>query len=243
MKITNRLLLGFAMVTLFAIQNSRADDDMMGGAAPMAPAAGAPAPAMGGMMMDAMEMGMPPTPGAAMGNSPGSMAPAAAAPAPAMGGMGMMDKEMGGMPPKVGPGMMGQMGSKSGMATMPATLPAMSGNPHIYHVGATGFFLDHAKMIGLTTEQKTAINSIKKQALQRRTAFQQKIVQGEQQLWALTDSDVPDASQIQAKLSEIEKLRAEKRYDFINSVGEAAKVLTDHQKQMVEKTATSMKSK
>ena len=94
MKITTGLFLGLGMAAFLAIQDVRAEDDAMGGAAPMAPAAGAPAPAMGGMMMDGMEMGMPPA-DPAMGSAPASMAPAGAAPAPAMGGMGMMEKEMG----------------------------------------------------------------------------------------------------------------------------------------------------
>ncbi|UPT75458.1 MAG: periplasmic heavy metal sensor [Elusimicrobiota bacterium] len=254
MKIAKSLLLGFGMLTFVAVQGAYAEDDQMGA---MPPAGAAPAPAMGGMMDDDMmgEMGMPPKPGAAMGSA---MPPAAAAPAPAMGGM--MDKEMGGMAPKPDPAMggmkddpmmkkmdgmdmMGKMGAKGGMAGMSAPLPQMPGNPHIYHVGASGFFIDHAKRLGLSTEQKAAINVIKKQSLQRRADFKQKIVSAEQQLWALTDSDAPDAARIQAKLGEIEKLRAARRYDLINSVGEAAKVLTDHQRQMVVATPASGKTK
>ncbi|MBX9737491.1 MAG: hypothetical protein K2X32_11250, partial [Phycisphaerales bacterium] len=97
-----------------------------------APAAGglAPRPASGGMGMmddDKMEMG-------GMGGSA------------AGGGMSMdgMMQKMDGMMKMMGMGSMpmGGAGSPAAMA-MPSALPGFPGASHIYHIGATGFFLDH----------------------------------------------------------------------------------------------------
>jgi Spy/CpxP family protein refolding chaperone len=49
----------------------------------------------------------------------------------------------------------------------------------------------------------------------------------------LTGADEPDAAEIQDKVQTIEKLRGEQRTAFIQLVGEAAKVLTDEQRQML----------
>ena len=62
---------------------------------------------------------------------------------------------------------------------------------------------------------------------------QRKIDEAEQELWQLTGADEPDAALIESKVQTIEKLRAEPRMAFIQSVGEAVKVLTDEQRQML----------
>jgi hypothetical protein len=167
-------------------------------------------------------------------------------------GMGMMggmsDKGMAGMG---GKGMamedddgemMGMMGmSKSGMKAMKgmgkmqmtAALPGFPGASHIYHIGAAGFFLDHPDHITLTTKQQTALNSIKQKALLDKSTSQRKIDEAEQDLWELTASDKPNASKIETKIREIEKLRGDQRMAFIRAVGQAAKVLTDEQRQVL----------
>lgn len=58
---------------------------------------------------------------------------------------------------------------------------------------------------------------------------QRKIDQAEQELYALTGSDQIDASEVQAKIGEIEKLHAGQRMNFIQMVGEASNVLTHDQ--------------
>jgi hypothetical protein len=150
-------------------------------------------------------------------------------------GMGMMDMdamEMMGMMGmgSMGPGNMPGMGGMSKMR-MASALPGFPGASHIYHVGATGFFLDHAEHIKLTAPQQTNLNRIKEKALLGKSTAQRKIDEAEQELWALTASDRPDAASIEAKVREIEKLRGGQRLGFIRSVGEAAKVLTDEQRR------------
>jgi hypothetical protein len=147
-----------------------------------------------------------------------------------MSGMGMMEDDMD-MMGMMGKGSMGGMGAK-GMK-MASALPGFPGASHIYHIGATDFFLDHPEHITLTTEQQTKLNKAKQKALLEKSKTQRNIDDAEQALWELTGADQPDAAQIQAKVQEIEKLRGEQRLAFIRSVGEAAKVLTDEQRQVL----------
>ena len=60
---------------------------------------------------------------------------------------------------------------------------------------------------------------------------QRRIDQAEQELYTLTGADQPNNVRIQAKLGEIEKLRAGQRMNFIQAVGEASNVLTHDQHQ------------
>ena len=183
-----------------------------------------------GKMGDQGEMG---------GMSPGGRSSGASA------GMGMMDEgEMGGMSSGGEMGMccMGEMGGMrsgmmgpgrgmGGMKGSSSTMPGQPGASHLYHIGSTGFFLDHAKHITLTPEQKMTLNRLKEKALLGRTAQQRRIDQAEQELYMVTGADQPDTTQIQAKVAEIEKLRADQRMNLIRAVGEAANVLTHDQHQ------------
>ena len=78
---------------------------------------------------------------------------------------------------------------------------------------------------------------MKQKTLLSKSTAQRKIEQAEQELWELTGADEPDAAQIQATVQDIAKLHSEQRVAFIQSVGEAAKVLTDEQRQMLLGTA------
>ena len=69
------------------------------------------------------------------------------------------------------------------------------------------------------------------QALLWRSEFNRRIQELEEQLWLLTASDMPNLSSIEAKVREIEKLHGDGRLTFIKDVGEAAKVLTNEQRQ------------
>jgi hypothetical protein len=160
-------------------------------------------------------------------------------------GMKQMMQKMGGMPGKGAgmPGMMDKemmarksmemMGGMKGMGgmSMPSALPGFPGASHIYHIGATDFFLDHADQIKLTTREEADLNRIKEKALLDQATSQRRIDEAEQELWTLTASDRPDATKIEAKVRQIEKLRGEQRVAFIRAIGEAAKVLTDEQRQ------------
>ena len=177
-------------------------------------------PAGGGMPMGEMA-GMPP------GGGKSNMA---AAPAPAMGMCCM--GEMGAMPAGgAGMGAGAPAGGMAGMNAPTSAMPGQAGASHMYHIGSTGFFLNHSQHITLTSDQKTALNRLKEKAMLDRASEQRRIDQGEQELYALTGADQPDSAKIQAKIGEIEKMRGEQRMSFIMTVGEATKVLSSEQRQ------------
>lgn len=140
-----------------------------------------------------------------------------------MGMMGMMGK-MGKMQG------MGEMGGMDSMA-MPSALPGFPGASHLYHIGATGFFLNHGEHIKLTSKQQTQLNKLKEAALLEKATSERNAAQAEQELWQLTAAGEPDVKMIEEKIREIEKINGDQRLDFIRAVGEAAKVLTHDQHQ------------
>lgn len=201
----------------------------------MAPHTGAAA--TGNQSMTGMK-GMSGKPGMSMGMMDMDMMGSMQGGKKGMSGMGMMDMDMD-MMEMMGMMGMGSMGGSDpkmkGMSKMKmaAALPGFPGASHIYHIGATGFFLDHPEHITLTTEQKTKLNRIKQKALTEKATADRKVEEGEQHLWELTSADEPDAAQIQSQVQAIEKLRGEQRLAFIRTVGEAAKVLTDEQRKIL----------
>lgn len=170
-------------------------------------------------------------------------------PGPAMpkSGMGMdmdMMKRMDKMRPKMsGSGMMGMaaMGGTNSPAAMamPSALPGFPGQSHLYHIGATGFFLDHPEHVTLTTQQKQALAKKKQLSLLKQGEIQRQIDAAEQELWELTGADQPQASDIDRKAREIERLRADQRIAYIRAVGESAKLLTDEQREQLTGAAPS----
>ena len=160
-----------------------------------------------------------------------------------MGGMGgkksampMMDDDMD-MMGMMGMGSMG--GTKGKKMKMASALPGFPGASHIYHIGASDFFLDHPQHITLSAEQETKLVKMKQTALTAKASGQRKIEEAEQQLWELTAADQPDAAKLEAKVREVEKLRGDQRMAFIRSVGEAAQVLTDDQRKILIGQATT----
>ena len=219
-----------------------------GGAMPGMSAGANPAPAMAGMSGSAAPAGgampMMGMMDKMMGMMDKMMSMGGAA-MPSGGGMGMdMDMmKMGAMPATPpaagmarmsGGGMMSMMGmgGSSGSMTQSA-LPGFPGASHLYHIGATGFFLDHPQHIALTTEQQAALNKTKEQALLAKSTADRAIEQAEQELWTLTAADQPDAAKIQAKLAEIGKLNGDERLAFIRAVGDASQLLTDEQRKIL----------
>ncbi len=155
--------------------------------------------------------------------------------APSMAGPSMESSMMGpGMVEMMGK-MMAQPGKTQGAASNPMSseLPGFPGASHIYHIGATGFFLDHSDQVSFNPEQQKALNQIKEKSLLSQATLDRKIDQAEQDLWYLTASDKPDISTIDAKVKELEALKGEKRISFIRSVGEAAKILTPDQRSLL----------
>jgi len=116
---------------------------------------------------------------------------------------------------------------------VPAALPTFAGTPDIYHMGATGFFLDHPEHIALTAQQRQLLQTIKGRAQKDQSGYQQQITTAENGVWSLTGTEQPDAVAIEQKIHEIEALRAKQRMAFIAAVGEAAKVLTDAQRKQL----------
>lgn len=164
-----------------------------------------------------------------MGGMPGGAQSNAPAPAMGMCCMGKMGGSSGGGRARMGGSAAG--GGMAGMSGPSSAMPGQPGASHLYHIGSTGFFLNHARHITLTEDQKMTLNRLQEKAMLDRASTQWRIDQAEQELYALTGADQPDASKIQAKVSEIEKQRADQRMNFIRAVGEASKVLTYEQQQ------------
>ena len=134
--------------------------------------------------------------------------------------MGMMHGDMATM----------KMGDKS---VPNSALPGFPGITHIYHVGATGFFLDHDTHLELSEEQKLKLEAIKQKSEAEQMAFTAKIEEAEKEIWSLTGSDEPEIDQILEKVKESESIKTEKRLGFIRSVGEAAGILSAAQREQL----------
>ncbi len=147
--------------------------------------------------------------------------------------MGMRDGDISVM----GAIAIGGAGSKSmkGMVEMKmaSSLPGSPGVSQMYHIGATGFFLNHSEHITLTTRQQMAFNGMKQTALLKKSTTQRKIEEVEQELWELAGVNEPDADQIHDTVQAIGKLRGEQWIAFSQSVGSAALILADRQRQML----------
>ncbi len=172
---------------------------------------------------------MPPAaapPGAPMPGMPGGAAPAAPPMAGGccMGTMGMDDK-MGGAMPAPAPA-----APMTGGAMPQSAMPGTPGTSSLYHIGATGFFLDHPQHITLTTQQQAALSQAKDKAMLAKSTADRAIAQAEQDLWTLTAANRPDAAKIKGKVAEIGKLTGDQRLAFIRAVGEAGKLLTSEQR-------------
>ena len=180
-------------------------------------------------MMDEMGGGAMPAGGATPSGAPPSGMSAPMADTPAAGSMGRAR---------------GSMQAQRGTSNMPPTsrLPGFPGGSHLYHVGASGFFLDHPQHITLSTAQQTALNRIKEKALLDRANSTRRIEEAEQELWTLTAADAPDGAKIEAKVRVVEKLGGDQRLAVIRAVGEAAKVLTPEQQAALLGTKPPMGS-
>ena len=167
-------------------------------------------------------------------------------PSTAMGGMQKGKAKMSPMKKgamKKGPMGMGSMGMGMGgmksMGAMPdegmaiSALPGFPGASHLYHIGATGFFLDHTDHIVLSTEQVMQMNQARESSSLAQASSQRNIDQAEQELWELTASETPDAILIDAKVREIESLRGDQRIAFIRAIGDAANLLSEGQRKQL----------
>ncbi len=135
-------------------------------------------------------------------------------------------------------------GMKSmGKMQMQSAMPSILGASHIYHVGATDFFLNHPQHIKLTAKQKASLSRIKENAVLAKTTAQRKIDEAEQELWTLTSADEPNLAKLEVKVQEIEKLRGAQRLALIRAVGDAARLLTAEKRQALLGTEADKKGK
>tara|TARA_R110002096_G_scaffold385536_1_gene579375 strand:- start:11828 stop:12733 length:906 start_codon:yes stop_codon:yes gene_type:complete len=150
-----------------------------------------------------------------------------------MDGMKMDGMKMGMAMMKQGMGMdhMSKMGKSPDASLEISALPGFPGASHIYHIGSTGFFLDHLEHLKLTTEQQQQLNGIKEKALAEQSEFDRQIEKAEEELWSLTSVAEPNTAAIQTKLAEIGTLTSQQRLSFISAVGMAAEVLSDDQRK------------
>lgn len=194
--------------------------------------------AAGGQDMAHGEGGMPGMAGMTKGNvDAGSMAGDASSSSKGMASdvdlMGMLEDDMGLLGARA-VGVVGSMNMKGiGEMKTASSTPGIPGVSQLYHIGATGFFLNQSGHIALTTKQRAALNRTKQKAALRKFTSQRRIEEAEQELWELTGGDELNAARVQAAVQAIANLRSEQRIAFIQSVGEAAKVLTDEQHQIL----------
>jgi hypothetical protein len=155
-------------------------------------------------------------------------------------GMGGMDMGMGSMKDMRKKKMMGMgmMGKMEGSSAMQSPLPGYPGISHLYHIGSSGFFLDHSEHIDLTREQQKQLAELQETSELNQADTNRAIEQAEQELWKLTSADSPEIQKIESKIKQIEQLKGKQRIAFIRAVGEATKVLSESQRQaLVGETA------
>jgi len=172
-------------------------------------------------MMDDMGMGGASMPDKSMSPAPTSAnIPNDSMPEASHSAMDMMGK------------MRGSMSSQRGMSKKvpSSSLPGFPGASHLYHIGASGFFLDHPQHISLSVTQQKSLNGIKEKSMLDQSDMDRRIEDAEQDLWVLTSVDSPNVVKIEGKIQAIEKLRSTQRMNFIRAVGGAAKVLTPEQR-------------
>ncbi len=144
---------------------------------------------------------------------------------------GMADDKMGNMP----------SGAATPMKAKPMAAPKMTEAPHLLHIGAKDFFLDHQQHLGITPDQKAQLESIKSDSANQKSTSQGQIDRAQQQLWQLTSADQPNNADIDSKVQEVAQLRGAEQVAFIHSVSAASNVLTPEQRMEAVKPMTSGK--
>ncbi len=102
-----------------------------------------------------------------------------------------------------------------------SAVPRIPGASHLYHMGAKGFFLNHAERIDLSDEQKQELNRIRERAVLERAKRRAEIKSMELDVWQLTGLDKPNMSDIEAKIRSLEKARYDTRLNYLREVERA----------------------
>jgi Spy/CpxP family protein refolding chaperone len=144
---------------------------------------------------------------------------------------GMADDKMGSMPNS----------TAAPMKDRPTATARMTEAPHLLHIGAKDFFLDHQQHLGITPDQKAQLETIKNDASNQKSASQGEIDKAQQQLWQLTSAAQPNSADIDSKVQEVAQLRAVEQVAFIHSVSAASNVLTPEQRVEAVKPMTPAK--
>lgn len=131
--------------------------------------------------------------------------------------------------------MMGKKMSKTGNPAVVASLPSFPGNTHIYHVGSVEFFLDKIKTVNLTEHQQELLMQLQSRWQKKHMSYDENTAKNEQALWLLTAEAVPNATAIKEKMTQVANIEVTQRLFFIRSVGEAAEILTEQQRQILTK--------
>jgi Spy/CpxP family protein refolding chaperone len=132
--------------------------------------------------------------------------------------------------------MMGSGGMKRGqMATVlaHAAVPGIPGASHLFHIGARGFFLNHAEHLDLSDEQKQQLNRIRERAVLERARHRAEIRSMELDVWQVTGLDKPNMSDIEAKIRSVEKARSDTRLNYLREIERAVNVLTEQQRTLL----------
>jgi hypothetical protein len=112
-------------------------------------------------------------------------------------------------------------------------LPSFPGLPHLYHVGATGFFLDYFNVLMLKSDQHAALMFIKRAETTRSATAKQLVRHTEQELSEQTGTEQPDGGAIEQAVQRIGRLKSAQRICFIRAVGEAALDLSPEQAAVI----------
>lgn len=134
--------------------------------------------------------------------------------------------------------MMRVLGTAPALTSTSQQLPHAGAAPHLFHLGAESFFLDHEEL-ALTSEQRTMLSAIRETAVLGYATSQRKIDQAEQELWSITSAEHPSAGRVETKLAEIARLSARQRMDYILAIGQAVAHLTEAQHEMLTMPRTS----
>jgi Spy/CpxP family protein refolding chaperone len=119
------------------------------------------------------------------------------------------------------------------MGYCPLGVSARSDTPppreHLLHLGTTDFYLDYRRRLGLTDTQVADLRGIRDRSLAAGAALEQEIEEAEARLWEISGSDSEQVP-LNQQVREIEQLRAEQRWLYLDAVVRAADVLTPAQR-------------
>jgi len=100
---------------------------------------------------------------------------------------------------------------------------------HLLHLGTSGFYLDYAQRLELTEAQRSALREIRDGSLEAGARLDAAIEDAEHRLWAASGAGAP-RQELEAMVREIERLRADQRWGYLEAVERAATALTDRQR-------------